>query len=374
MWVRLNKLLLALGILIAALPAHAQLSEQNIGTVIVDHTSVVLFEQIPAEYKQRAQNIRMLFVDRSVGSNLNDGLNCLAQDEAAAQNSCKSWEPNSPPEHWSGTWPRDNWTFGGWPVQDPLPNKIACSGWNGVWTGYQPCFFNYVQSRLDQWDVLSFWFDYNAAIWTGTPLAAYFTNRTGTDDAFDYAAMEGQIAPKRLVYWTTSLPRSDNGSGQIARLAAFNDAARAFVGIASNRILFDAADILSHDPAGNTCRNADGLPVICSPQYTTEATGGHLGSYSNGKIRLAKAFHVLMAKLSGWDPDGDPDPPPPPDTQDPTLLISCAPTGVPNQTRCDATFDDNVGVVHIDWHVAATVRDAAGNTATDEVTYGHDIP
>jgi hypothetical protein len=29
--------------------------------------------------------------------------------------------------------------------------------------------------------------------------------------------------------------------------------------------------------------------------------GGHLGSVSAGKIRVAKAFWVLMAQLAGWD-------------------------------------------------------------------------
>jgi hypothetical protein len=80
-------------------------------------------------------------------------------------------------------------------------------------------------------------------------------------------------------------------------------------------VLFDVADILSHDPAGNPCYdNRDGvayldedhpddnldIPAIC-PQYTTETEGGHLGSISAGGIRVAKAFWVLMARIAGWD-------------------------------------------------------------------------
>ncbi|HIP70515.1 MAG TPA: hypothetical protein EYH05_03870 [Anaerolineae bacterium] len=41
-------------------------------------------------------------------------------------------------------------------------------------------------------------------------------------------------------------------------------------------------------------------PAIC-PHYTTEVDGGHLGTVSAGKIRVAKAYWVLMARLAGWD-------------------------------------------------------------------------
>ena len=90
--------------------------------------------------------------------------------------------------------------------------------------------------------------------------------------------------------------------------------------IAHNKPLFDVADIESHDPNGNPCYdNRDGvaynngntsenypddglnIPAIC-PQYTTEVDGGHLGSVSDGKIRIAKAFWVLMAEIAGWNP------------------------------------------------------------------------
>ncbi len=89
--------------------------------------------------------------------------------------------------------------------------------------------------------------------------------------------------------------------------------------IDNDKVLFDVADILSHDPDGNPCYdNRDGvpydngntsenhpddgqnIPAIC-PHYTTEADGGHLGSVSAGKIRVAKAYWVLMARLAGWD-------------------------------------------------------------------------
>ena len=44
-----------------------------------------------------------------------------------------------------------------------------------------------------------------------------------------------------------------------------------------------------------------GYEIICS-EYTTEASGGHLGSVSAGKIRVAKAIWVMLAQIAGWQP------------------------------------------------------------------------
>jgi len=74
-------------------PAAAQ--SQN--GIVVDHTSVALFEEIPEQYIEAAANMRMLFIDRSVGGNINDGLTCLgyASDEVAPSH-CKRYEHVDP--------------------------------------------------------------------------------------------------------------------------------------------------------------------------------------------------------------------------------------------------------------------------------------
>jgi YVTN family beta-propeller protein len=119
---------------------------------------------------------------------------------------------------------------------------------------------------------------------------------------------------------------------------------------ANGRILLDVADILSHTPDGQPCYdNRDGVayyasetlwenypddgvnyPAIC-PHYTTEVDGGHLGSVSAGKIRVAKAYWVLMAQLAGWQPNITVAPtttpaPTEPVTATPTDLPTVAPT------------------------------------------------
>ena len=53
------------------------------------------------------------------------------------------------------------------------------------------------------------------------------------------------------------------------------------------------------------------LPAICQ-HYTRETDGGHLGNPDVGKIRLAKAFWVLMARIAGWNGSGGGGTPRPP--------------------------------------------------------------
>ena len=55
--------------------------------IIVDHTSIELFDQIPEEYLAKARELRMMFADASVGKNIDDSLNCLT---------AKSWATSFP--------------------------------------------------------------------------------------------------------------------------------------------------------------------------------------------------------------------------------------------------------------------------------------
>ncbi|HSP80365.1 MAG TPA: hypothetical protein VLQ93_17670, partial [Myxococcaceae bacterium] len=156
--------------------------------------------------------------------------------------------------------------------------------------------------------------DDGEGLFTDQPHHGYYANGIERWDISDLEELEAQHPDKRFIYWTTSLARS------IGTLdgTRFNDQMRQYA-VARGGVLFDVADILSHDEQGqpcydnrdgveycgsNSCENHpdDGLsyPAICQ-DYTTELEGGHLGSVSAGKIRIAKAFWVLMARMAGWD-------------------------------------------------------------------------
>jgi hypothetical protein len=261
----------------------------------VDHRSVDRFEAIPPEYIQAAANLTMFYADRSVGDNLDDGLDCLEVPQPQAPNHCKRTNHRDPTYNtspadvaWPGVYPRHNWQF------------VACTGTECV---------------VEQYKL------------TPTQVFAYFPNY------FEGPKLPGQVAdtfqalldlraehPGTILFaMTTSLPRGvEKGETDEQQTMLANDEIRAWA--QNNGIpLLDAADILSHTPAGAPCYdNRDGvayslnerqqedfpddgndIPALC-PQYTSEALGGHLGNVSAGKIRLAKAMWVLMARLAGW--------------------------------------------------------------------------
>ncbi len=284
--------------------------------IIVDSKSVRLFDSIPSDYKQAAANLRMFFMDRSVGGNISDGLDCLSSPWEDAPSHCKRWEHKGEPPfnvdesevHWDGVWDRSNWTYEFW--------QSGCQ----IWYGAVDCFIEKVEARLNELDVFGFQLSYLAVDENSNiadPVDGFFGNKDDRGTASKVIEYAVAHPDKTVIWWTTSLARS------IGTQAAqdFNNQMRQFVKD-NGYMLFDVADILSHTPDGAPCcDNRDGeeyafgknsenhpddglnLPAIC-PEYTTEVEGGHLGSVSAGKIMVAKAFRVLMAQIAGWDPDG----------------------------------------------------------------------
>lgn len=274
-------------------------------SLIIDHHAITAFDSIPESYKNDAAALRMLFMDRSVGYNISQYLDCLSHEHVDAPNYCKRYEHQEdiydvdPIEvHWNDSWDRSQWRYDAWPE--------GCS--EDV-----NCFIDYMQIRIDSFDVFGCQFSY-LAVQDGSgiadPQTGFFGNPANQNSAATYQAFADDHPDKRIIWWTTSLAR---GIGT-PESASFNDQMRVYAST-HDIILFDVADILSHDPWGNPCYdNRDGIaykdenhpddgmsiPAIC-PYYTTETDGGHLGSISAGGVRVAKAFWVLMARIAGWD-------------------------------------------------------------------------
>lgn len=289
-------------------------------TIVVDHTSVDDFERIPEEYIQAAASLHMVYIDASVGKNIDDALDCLSRaSNGAAPNHCVRSEHVYPEfsvdpgiVSWSrlGGYDRANWEFRGWEGTD-------CSEWYGKVS----CFFEMIEPVIDQYDVVSYQFSY-LAVDDGSSIAdqsgGFFSDNPDRQDIYDLEAFEAQYPDTTFIYWTTSLAR---GIGTPVS-EAFNNQMRQYA-IDNGKPLFDVADILSHDPDGNPCYDNrdgilydngnrsenhpdDGIQILAICQhYTTETDGGHLGSVSAGKIRVAKAFWVLMARIAGWNGESE---------------------------------------------------------------------
>ena len=303
--------------------------------ITVDHNSIALFDQIPDQYIQAAANLDMLFIDRSVGGNINEGLDCLSyESDEAAPSRCSRYthvdsrysvDPSVVSWYHPGGYDRSNWDFLYW---DELPQSVRDANGNcSSWDQKTQCFMDFMNDgTINQYDVVSYQFSYlmvtDGSTIDDQPGGFFWDNSTLTDE-FDLEAFEAQHSDKTFIYWTTSLARSIGTTDS----DNFNDQMRQYAND-HGKILFDVADILSHDPDGNPCYdNRDGVPydngntsenhpddglnllAICS-QYTTEVDGGHLGSVSAGMIRVSEGFWVLMAQIAGWDP-GTTNPTPP---------------------------------------------------------------
>ena len=266
------------------------------GVIVVNSQSVDLFDQIPNEYINAAADLDMMFVDRSVGQNINEGLDCLSySSNVVAPSACRRSHSNPlydlPIETWDRSYDRSNWSFHFW------DEAVGCT----TWSEKVGCFFTIADRMINQKDVLSFQFSY-LSVDSNSTIAdlpgGFFWNSSNLIDVYDHEAYEAQHPNKIFIYWTTSLARTIGTDVS----NSFNNQMRQYA-ISNNKILFDVADILSHLPDGTPCYdNVDGQNLAICPHYTTELYGGHLGSVSKGKIMVAKAYWVLMAQIAGWDP------------------------------------------------------------------------
>ena len=296
------------------------------GSIVVNHTSVALFDNIPPRYLTAARNLRLLFSDRSVGQNISESLDCLA---------ASSWEASPATcrrDYYNSNWAWKTYVYhdmlsGAVPARiffDPDPTIYNRNNWTyefrmGTWSELTQNFIQelapaYINSK----DVLSYQFSYlniDESTDIAHPTNGFFSNNPSVYDIYDLDTYIAQHPSKTFFFWTTSLARSiGTETGQ-----NFNNQMRQYI-LNNNKILFDVADIESHRDNGSPCYdNRDGvqycsqsgscenhandfrnIPAICQ-DYTTETDGGHLGSVSAGRIRLAKAFWVLMARIAGWD-------------------------------------------------------------------------
>lgn len=291
------------------------------GSIIVDHNSVAQFDRIPAQYLTAARNLRVVFMDRSVGQNFNEALNCLAAGSFGTSpvycrrhwDSATTYKTYTQADYDAGrvpdvirftpnatTYNRNNWVY-----------DIA----DGTWS-QATCTFIQTKgpAHLDK-NVLSYQINY-MMLQSGSGVMRFWNNNPNECDIYDLEAFMAQHPDKTFVFWTASLARSIGTQ----EAQDFNTRMRQYARD-NNRILFDFAAIESYTPSGQPCYdNRDGvayadlsgasenypndnlnLSAICK-DYTTEVDGGHLGTVSGARIRAAKAWWVLMARIAGWRP------------------------------------------------------------------------
>lgn len=216
--------------------------------IVADHTATDV-AAIPDAAIASAAALRLLLRHASVGGNIDAGLEALHAANARYDRSLWDFQSRGNP---------------GW--QEKVDDLVAQAAAQGA-----------------SFDVLTMKFCYI------DPDASFTYYR----DAL--LGLEAAYPAKRFVWWTIPIETSGNTNRQ-----AFNDLVRAYA-VANGKLLFDIADIESHDAAGVKRVDGSGREIMWD-EWTSD--GGHLNAA--GSQRVASALWWLMARIAGWSPTADP--------------------------------------------------------------------
>jgi hypothetical protein len=255
--------------------------------LIITHHDVDRFHDIPDEDIAAAGQLTWLFRHASVGVNIQDGLDCLMNNFERRPHRCDRGLPADQIFH-DPKYDHRNWQF---EFHSPPPGQNP-GWWNKVG------FFIERMNTLaphEQYDFVSFKMGYVDAHQESN-ISLFFVADADANlpDYRDIEALQAQLGDTEIIWWTLGLARLSYVESQ-----EFNDQLRDYVA-ANNGILIDIADIMSHTATGEQCFDnaGNGIIALC-PEYTDEVNAGHLNA--TGRLRMAKAIWVLMARLAGWE-------------------------------------------------------------------------
>jgi hypothetical protein len=260
------------------LPTIRKGSTSPSGAIIVNHTMINTFDTIPPSALSAAAATKTLFMHQSTGANIRSiGLDCLAglNDPNYVPPECTLYNRNPPYIPYDNR----NWTWSIWST--PMADAIAKMD---MWVSV-------VNAQQSNYQVLGMKFCY---------IDSWNLN---FDNYRQKMELLERTYPQKKFIWTTSALWSESDVSRNLNNAGntylFNQQLRAYA-IANNKILYDLADIESHDPNGNLCQS-NGYEALCD-EYSDGMGGGGGGHPDvDGSIRLAKGFWWLMARISGWD-------------------------------------------------------------------------
>lgn len=257
-------------------------SAQTSVAVIIDHNSPALFESIPTTVVSQAAAKRVTIRRASVGGNIYDGLYDLYRQNSLYNFSNFAFQDRGNP---------------GWQAKiDDFATAVAAQQSQKDYFGMKFCFIDWT-TDVNQWP--------------------NYRNRM--------IQLESQYPGKKFIWWTMPLNTTASPT-EIQWQNYFNNQVRTYVK-ANGKILFDIADIESYSQAMVHNVDSRGYEALLS-DYTTD--GGHLNT--TGRLLVAKAFWVLMAKMEGWQSN------------------SATPTPTPAKRTGDANGDGKVsGSDYIIW-------------------------
>ncbi len=269
------------------------------GGLIIDHTHVALFDQIPDEWVERVKQKTFHYAHRSHGGQIITGLYMLESMDpkysfARIQSASSAQLP---------------------PIEDPPAFRMFDG--NPPSTYVLPAEYWYGSTGVNNTRAVADTGDYLYSMWSWCGEMEYYSIWR-IDIYNDTLDMLGAEYPDMEFIYMTG--HSASSPGYQAAVARNNAIIRDFV-VVNNKVLFDFEAIEKYDPDGNyypdtsdECEwtidwcadhpeDCDYGNYQCNRTGNVEDTCSHSVNCFNC-LRKAKAFWVMMAILEGWDPDG----------------------------------------------------------------------
>jgi hypothetical protein len=239
--------------------------------VIIDHTSVQKFNNIPSEWINQAKsNLRIGYQHTSHGSQIVTGMDMLS-----SENSLYSYTTGS----------------GGFLCDYCMQAYGAYDLGNPDYTAWVTATRTYLNGSGSNRNVIMW-------SWCGEVSSATASIISGSYLA-NMNQLEQDYPDVKFVYMTGHL----DGTGEAGNLKIRNQQIRDYA-IANNKILFDFADIESYDPDGTYYPNESDAcswcTTWCESHSCPDCDGSCAHSHCFNCYNKGKAFWYMMARLAGW--------------------------------------------------------------------------
>jgi hypothetical protein len=255
------------------------------GAVIIDHSSVAMFDLIPEDFIEQAAAIPSLYIHASVGGTIGTGLDCLS----GALDTRAFCESISDPKYDRSAWTWEPHAGSG--CTGKLQDLVDAVPSNPDYVVYHQkfCYFE----GLDEL----------GSNCCGSPPDPDATTANFEAYAEAMNRLEAENPGKIFVWWTTPYVQ---GQGHVCA-NDWNTRMRIYAR-ENGKVLYDIGDIETNSPDGVPTL-VDGLEAAfppycgedegpsCHPTFPKEGSGP-----DGGNVRLAKAWWVMMALLAGWEP------------------------------------------------------------------------
>jgi hypothetical protein len=333
--------------------------------IVIDHATIQNFPLLSVEDTTAIQALRVLYVDRSVGDNISNGLTCLGfASDSVSPTICRRPHPVAayqlPRETWSRAYPRTTITVAQW-------NTFTQAAF---WYDIPTAILAYWTQHLNDYDVFLFNISYLEVVGDAT---AYFGPPIpGRANIVDLESWISAHPDKKVIFVTPSTSRENGSQVMTDFLSLF----RTYMQTRGSGVLWDVAAIGSHTPNGNACYdNRDGVyyefpaagtsenwpddghayEAVCQ-NYVVDPDGGHISNPSNGMVREAKGLWLALNAVRVGNQQT-------PDTEPPAVTLNCYGMGS-SQAALVVDAQDNQQVMSLQLvgdKIQAT--DLSGNTS-----------